>query len=186
MVRCSNCFMTMLNFFTLVASLILILIAISVNMNSNATVCQKTLQKPLLILGLFLLVLSLMGIIGASCHVSFLLWIYLFLLFLLLVGMIIYQLFCIVIALKHLDSNPEPKGEWEDQFQEYSHWFKKQLPDDRDWEKIKSCLIDAKYCKYQLPKDRTAEFYKDKLSSTLVRFSSFLLIYHYCLIRHEI
>ncbi|XP_009614646.2 tetraspanin-8-like [Nicotiana tomentosiformis] len=79
--------------------------------------------------------------------------------------MIIYQLFCIVIALKHLDSNPEPKGEWEDQFQEYSHWFKKQLPDDRDWEKIKSCLIDVKYCNY-LSKDRTAEFYKEKLSST--------------------
>ncbi|OIT35357.1 PREDICTED: tetraspanin-8-like [Nicotiana attenuata] len=168
MVRCSNCFITTLNFFTLVASLILILVSVSFNMNINGTVCQKTLQKPLLILGLFLLILSLMGIIGACCHVSFLLYIYLALLFVVLTGMIIYQLFCIVNAVTHLDSNnQEPKGEWEDKFQEYSHWFiKKRLPNDRDWEKIKSCLIDAKYCKYQIPKDRIADFYKNKLSST--------------------
>ncbi|PHT32082.1 hypothetical protein CQW23_28419 [Capsicum baccatum] len=163
MVRCSNCFLTLLNFITLVASLILILMAMSFINNSNATTCQIELQKPLMISGVILLVISLMGIVGAACHVSFLLWIYLFLLFLVITGMIIYSIFNIVVMLTHLNNHTPEKGGWEDQFQEYSQWLKNRVPDERQWDKIKSCMIDAKFCKY-IPKDRTEDFYKNKLT----------------------
>ncbi|KAK4354335.1 hypothetical protein RND71_026529 [Anisodus tanguticus] len=162
MVRCSNCFVTLLNFVTLVASIILIMLAMSFNMHLNASLCQKEIQKPLMILGVTLLVLSLMGIVGAACHVSFLLWIYLFLLFLVILGMMIYSVFSIVVALNHLDDKPADKDDWEDKFQEYSQWMKNHLPDERHWDKIKSCMIDVKFCKL-LPEDRTEEFYKTKL-----------------------
>ncbi|MCE3050681.1 hypothetical protein HAX54_047879 [Datura stramonium] len=76
--------------------------------------------------------------------------------------MIIYSTFNIIFTLTHLDNKTAEKGEWEDKFQEYSQWLKDRVPDERDWDKIKSCMIDAKFCKY-LPKDRTEEYYKNKL-----------------------
>lgn len=176
MVRCSNCFLTLLNFITLVASLILILMAMSFINNSNATTCQKELQKPLMISGVILLVISLMGIVGAACHVSFLLWIYLFLLFLVITGMIIYSVFNIVVMLTHLNNHTPEKGGWEDQFQEYSQWLKNRVPDERQWDKIKSCMIDAKFCKY-IPNDRTEDFYKNKLTKMQVLSLSFAHIF---------
>ncbi|XP_060171200.1 tetraspanin-8-like [Lycium barbarum] len=163
MVRCSNCFLTLLNFVTLVASIILIMMAMSFNMHSNESLCQKELQKPLMILGVTLLVLSLMGIVGAACHVSFLLWIYLFLLFLVIIGMMIYSIFSIVYTLNHLDDKKPEKGDWEDKLQEYSQWMKNRMPGERHWDKIKSCMVDAKFCNY-LPRDRSEEFYKTKMN----------------------
>ncbi|KAK4359387.1 hypothetical protein RND71_021616 [Anisodus tanguticus] len=76
--------------------------------------------------------------------------------------MMIYSVFSIVVAFNHLDDKPPEKGDWEDTFQEYSQWMKNHLPDERHWDKIKSCMIDVKFCQL-LPKDRTEEFYKTKL-----------------------
>ncbi|CAN4115680.1 unnamed protein product [Withania somnifera] len=131
----------------------------------NATTCQKVLQKPMMILGVTLLVLSLMGIVGAACHVSVLLWIYLFFLFLVITGMIIYSVLNIIFTLTHLENQSPERVYLEDQFQENSQWLKNRMPDERHWDKIKSCMIDAKFCKY-IPKDRTEDFYRNKLSKS--------------------
>ncbi|TMX04712.1 hypothetical protein EJD97_005591 [Solanum chilense] len=167
MFRCSNCFITLLNFITLVAAAMLILMSMSFGNNTNQTTCQKVVQQPMMILGVVLLIISLMGIVGAACHVSFLLWIYLFMLFCIITGMIIYSLFNLFFTLSHLENkghekSDHQKSDWEDKFQEYSQWMKNAVPDEKQWDKIRSCMIDAKMCKY-IPADRTEDYYKTKL-----------------------
>lgn len=79
-----------------------------------------------------------------------------------IVGMIIYSAFNIFFTLSHIDEKNHQKGEWEETFEQYSNWMKKNVPDERHWDKIKSCMIDAKFCKY-VPSDRTEDYYKNKL-----------------------
>lgn len=169
MFRCSNCFITLLNFITLIAAALLILLSLSLGNKANTSTCQQVIQKPMMIVGIVLLVISLMGIVGAACHVSFLLWIYLFLLFMVIIGMIIYSTFNIFFTLSHIDEKNHQKGEWEETFEQYSNWMKKNVPDEHHWDKIKSCMIDAKICKY-IPSDRTEEYYRNKLPKIQVCF----------------
>nr|XP_016461885.1 PREDICTED: tetraspanin-8-like [Nicotiana tabacum] len=109
MVRVSNLIITFLNCVTLAVSLVAIGFSIWLRFEGSATLCQKVFQKPLLILGISLLIVSVLGLIGSCCR---------------------------------------------------SMWFNAE-----NWEEIKSCLVDTKYCQ-RLPTEKGADFYKYSLSAT--------------------
>nr|XP_018626051.1 tetraspanin-8-like [Nicotiana tomentosiformis] len=114
--------------------------------NGSVTLCQKVFQKPLLILGISLLVVSVLGLVGSCCRVTFFLWIYLFLLFLLIVGLLCFSVFAILVTNKNVSRALSGRGYMEAKFGDYSHWLQKYVVNAENWEEIKSCLVDTKFC----------------------------------------
>nr|GMC60230.1 tetraspanin-8-like [Ipomoea batatas] len=70
MVRVSNAIIAFLNFLTLIVAVVGIGAAVWIQFNPSATLCQKVLQKPFVILGLSLLVVSLLGLIGSCFRIK--------------------------------------------------------------------------------------------------------------------
>ncbi|XP_049397320.1 tetraspanin-8-like [Solanum stenotomum] len=159
MVRVSNFIIAYLNCVTLLVSLVAIGFSIWLNFNHSATLCQKVLQKPLLILGVCLLVVSILGLVGSLCRVSFVLWIYLFLLFLLIVGLLCFTLFAILVTNKNVSKALSGRGYKEIKSGDYTNWLQKYVVNEENWEEIKSCLVDAKFCQ-SIPTGKGADFYK--------------------------
>ncbi|XP_016458063.1 tetraspanin-8 [Nicotiana tabacum] len=165
MVRVSNLIITFLNCVTLAVSLVAIGFSIWLHFNGSATLCQKVFQKPLLILGISLLVVSVLGLVGSCYRVTFFLWIYLFLLFLLIVGLLCFSVFAILVTNKNVSRALSGRGYMEVKFGDYSHWLQKYVFNAENWEEIKSCLVDTKFCQ-RLPTGKGADFYKYSLSAT--------------------
>lgn len=65
-----------------------------------STDCEKFLQKPVIALGVFLLLVSLAGIVGACCRQSCLLWLYLLVMFILIVLLFCFTIFAFVVTNK--------------------------------------------------------------------------------------
>uniref|UniRef100_A0A5B7C0D3 Putative tetraspanin-11 n=1 Tax=Davidia involucrata TaxID=16924 RepID=A0A5B7C0D3_DAVIN len=165
MVRVSNALIAFLNIITLLLSLLAIGASLWHSTHpGGASVCQKVIQQPLLIAGLFLLVTSLFGLIGSSCRVSSLLWIYLAFMFVLMVGLFCFAVFSIVVMRRGLGKVvPAEKG-----FRE-SHWLQNYVANEQHWEKIRSCLLDAHVCKSLGERghhEKAEDFFKNNLSTT--------------------
>ncbi|XP_019240810.1 PREDICTED: tetraspanin-8-like [Nicotiana attenuata] len=130
--------------------------------------CRKLLQTPLLILGASLLVLSLLGFVGFGWRVTFFMWLYLFLLFLFMLGLLCFSAFTIMVTNKNVSRALSGKN-YKDLFElgDYSHWLQKYVVNSENWEEIKSCLIDTEYCQ-RLPTGNGVDFYKYSLSAMQV------------------
>nr|GME14883.1 tetraspanin-8-like [Ipomoea batatas] len=140
MVRVSNAIIAFLNFLTLIVAVVGIGAAVWIQFNPSATLCQKVLQKPFVILGLSLLVVSLLGLIGSCFRVSFFLWIYLTVMFLIILGVICFLFFTIIITNKRVGTALSGKGYKDARLGDYSHWLQKYVVNAQNWDQIKSCL----------------------------------------------
>ncbi|KAJ9141207.1 hypothetical protein P3X46_031773 [Hevea brasiliensis] len=98
MFRLSNNLIGILNFLTFLLS-IPILMRIWLR-NHGTSECEKFFDTPVIIIGVFLMVVSLAGLIGACCRVSWLLWLYLFVMFLLIVLLFCFTIFAFVVTNK--------------------------------------------------------------------------------------
>lgn len=130
--------------------------------------CEKFLDTPVIILGVFLLLVSLAGIIGAFCKVSWLLWIYLLVMFLLIVVLFAFTIFAFVVTNKGAGKVISDRGYKEYRLGDYSNWLQKRVNSTKNWNKIKSCLVDAKVCSTFSQKhlnDTVTEFYKENLNA---------------------
>ncbi|KAF3674162.1 hypothetical protein FXO37_06533 [Capsicum annuum] len=165
MVRASNFIITFLNCVTLLASLVCLGFSIWFGFNNSATLCEKVLQKPLLLLGLCLLAVSVLGLVGSSCRVTFIMWIYLFVLFLLIVGLLCFTLFTILVTNKNVSKALSGKGYKEMKTGDYTKWLQKYVVNEENWKEIKSCLVDTKFCQ-RIPTGKGEKFYKYNLSAT--------------------
>ncbi|CAN4086197.1 unnamed protein product [Withania somnifera] len=165
MVRVSNFIITFLNCVTLLISLLAIGFSFWFSFNSSPTLCQKVLQKPLIVLGVCLLVVSVLGLVGSLCRVTFVMWIYLFLLFLLIAGLLCFTLFTILVTNKNVSKALSGRGYKEIKTGDYTNWLQKYVVNEENWEDIKSCLIDTKFCQ-RLPTGKGVDFYKYSFSAT--------------------
>nr|DAD40242.1 TPA_asm: hypothetical protein HUJ06_014565 [Nelumbo nucifera] len=68
--------------------------------NRASTDSEKFLEKSIISLGVFLMFVSLAGLIGACYKVSWLLWIYLYVMFLLIVLLFCFTIFTFVVTNK--------------------------------------------------------------------------------------
>ncbi|XP_044472072.1 tetraspanin-8-like [Mangifera indica] len=167
MFRLSNNLIGILNFITLVISIPIIGAGIWLS-KSGATVCEKFLEKPVIILGVFLMLVSLAGLIGACCRVSLLLWLYLFVVFLLIVLLFCFTIFAFVVTNKGAGQVLSNRGYKEYRLGDYSNWLQKRVNSTGNWNKIKSCLADSKVCSSisnKLINDTVEKFYSENLSS---------------------
>lgn len=172
MARISNVIVTILN----IISAILALVAIGSSaklMAQPSTECQKSLQSPLLITGVVLLVISLIGLIGSCGRSNFFLYTYLTLLFLAIIALIAFTVFAFLVTNESAGKALSGRGFKEYRLGDYSHWMQDHLVSGDKWNEIRSCLAESNVCS-RLGGDvhqTEADFYKQKLSPLQVHFS---------------
>ncbi|XP_030521866.1 tetraspanin-8-like [Rhodamnia argentea] len=166
MARISNTIVTILN----VLSAVLALVAVGTSarlMVHSSTECQKSLQGPLLISGVVLLVISLIGLIGSCGRNNFFLYTYLTLLFLSILALIAFTVFAFLVTNESAGKAVSGQGFKEYRLGDYSHWMQDHLVNGEKWNEIRSCLVDSNLCG-RLGEDvhqTEADFYKQKLSA---------------------
>ena len=79
----SNNLVGILNFLTFLLSIPIVIAGVWLRKH-GASECERFLDKPVIIIGVFLMLVSLAGLVGACCRVSWLLWVYLLVMFLLI------------------------------------------------------------------------------------------------------
>lgn len=130
----------------------------------HGTECEKFLTGPVVILGLFVMLVSLAGFIGACFRVSCLLWIYLFVTFLLIILLFFFTIFAFVVTNKGAGKVASDKGYRQYRLGDYSHWLQKRVQNGHNWRRIESCIRDAKVCKDSGVNRFAANFYENNLS----------------------
>ncbi|CAK7338098.1 unnamed protein product [Dovyalis caffra] len=167
MFRLSNNLVGILNFITFLLSIPILWAGIWLR-NKGVSECEKFFDTPVIILGVFLLAVSLAGLIGACCRVSWLLWVYLLVMFLLIVVLFCFTIFAFVVTNKGAGEVLSGKGYKEYKLGDYSNWLQKRVTSEKNWRKIKSCLIDAKVCndfQQRYMNDTVQELYTRHLSA---------------------
>ncbi|CAK9140292.1 unnamed protein product [Ilex paraguariensis] len=167
MVRLSNNLVGILNILTFLLSIPILAGGIWLSRQAN-TECERFLEKPVIALGVFLMVVSLAGIIGACCRVSWLLWFYLLVMFLLIVLLFCFTIFAFVVTNKGAGEVVSERGYKEYRLGDYSNWLQKRVNSQKNWNRIKSCLQDSKVCRSLIDdgSNTPAEtFYKEHLSA---------------------
>lgn len=145
MVRFSNNLIGILNILTLLLSLPIIGGGIWLS-NRASTDCEKFLEKPVIAIGVFLLLVSIAGLVGACCKNSLLLWIYLAVMFILILLLFCFTVFAFVVTNKGAGQVVGNKGYKEYKLGDYSHWLQNRVNKASNWKKIRSCIHDAKIC----------------------------------------
>ncbi|EXB94899.1 hypothetical protein L484_023007 [Morus notabilis] len=167
MVRLSNNLVGILNFITFLLSIPILGAGIWLSKQGDS-VCEKFLEKPIIIIGVFLLLVSLAGLIGACCGVSWLLWLYLVVMFFLIVILFSFTIFTFVVTNKGAGKALSGKGYKEYKLGDYSNWLQKRVNNNKNWNKIKSCLIDGKVCSefhQEYIRDTVNELYSEHLTA---------------------
>ncbi|PSS04318.1 Tetraspanin-8 like [Actinidia chinensis var. chinensis] len=167
MVRLSNNLIGILNFVTFLLSIPILWAGIWLSRQAN-TECERFLEKPVIALGVFLMVVSILGLVGACCRVSLLLWIYLLVMFLLILVLFCFTIFVFVVTNKGAGEVVSGKGYKEYRLGDYSNWLQKRVNSTKNWNKIRSCLIDSKVCKSLIDDGSNTPvetFYKERLSA---------------------
>ncbi|XP_077222309.1 tetraspanin-8-like [Tasmannia lanceolata] len=164
MFRVSNNLIGILNFITFLLSIPILGGGIWLS-TRGSTDCEKFLDKPIIALGVFLMIVSLAGLIGACCRVSWLLWVYLLVMFLLIVLLFCFTIFAFVVTNKGAGEVVSDRGYKEYRLGDYSNWLQKRVNNNKNWRRIESCLRDGKVCQSledsNLPQ---ADFYNKNLS----------------------
>lgn len=170
MFRVSNNLVGILNLVTFLLSIPILGGGIWLS-NRASTDCEKFLDRPIIALGVFLMLVSLAGLIGACCRVSWLLWVYLLVMFILIVLVFCFTIFAFVVTNKGAGEVVSERGYKEYKLGDYSNWLQKRVSSNKNWRKIKSCLQDSKVCKSledkQLPQ---SDFFNSHLSPIQVYF----------------
>ncbi|RWW60518.1 hypothetical protein BHE74_00032478 [Ensete ventricosum] len=177
MFRLSNNLIGALNFITFLLSVPILGGGIWLATRGGGTDCEKFLQTPMIVLGAFLMAVSLAGLVGACCRNSLLLWIYLFVMFILILLLFCFTIFAFVVTNKGAGQVSSSRGYKEYRLGDYSHWLQKRVENTKNWAKIRSCLSDAKVCR-RLQEDSQSfeQFVKDNLSPIQVPSKSHLFV----------
>ncbi|KAJ7956548.1 Tetraspanin family protein [Quillaja saponaria] len=148
MVRISNTVVGILNILSLLVGLTAIGYSVYIQFNGgNATDCQRVIKLPLLIGGGLLFLVSLLGIFGSFCGNNAALYVYLFLMFVLIIGLIAFTVFVLLVTNKEAGRSVSGKGYKEHKTMDFSNWLQKYVLNDKKWNEIKSCLADAHLCR---------------------------------------
>lgn len=172
MVRLSNNLLGILNVVVFVLSIPIFIAGVWLA-NQASSECEKFLDKPMIVLGVFLMAVSLAGIIGACCRVSCLLWLYLCVMFILILLIFCFTVFAFVVTNKGAGEAVSGRGYKEYKLGDYSHWLQKRVESGKNWDRIRSCVQESKVCQKLANKgDSVQQFFRQNLSPLQVSSSS--------------
>lgn len=172
MVRFSNNLVGILNFIVFLLSIPIIAGGIWLSRQGTSD-CEKFLDTPVIVIGVFLLLVSLAGFIGACCRVTWLLWIYLFVMFILIVLLFVFTIFAFAVTNRGAGQVLSNRGYKEYRLGDYSNWLQNRVNNNKNWNKIRSCLVDGKVCtefNVKFARDTVDQLYQEHLSSIQVNF----------------
>lgn len=135
-----------LNFFILLVAIAILGTGIWLKTRSGASDCMKVLDWPIITIGVILLIVALVGFVGACAGVPALLWIYLFAVFILMVLLLAFTVFAFVVTNAKAGQVVSGRGYKEYQLGDYSHWLQDRVNNTKNWAKISSCIRDSEVC----------------------------------------
>ncbi|XP_064934829.1 tetraspanin-10-like isoform X1 [Musa acuminata AAA Group] len=162
-----------INFFSMILAIAVICFGIWMSIHHDE--CRKSLTLPVMGLGALILLVSLIGFLGAWKNVAVLLWVYLVMLCLILIAIMV---FTVLANILYQQNNTLGKIIWfiitnngsghavaglrykEYHLQDYSSWFFKQLNNTKNWRHLKSCLVKSEDCNSLPKKYKTLKEYK--------------------------
>lgn len=144
--RASNQLIGLLNFLTFLLSIPILGGGIWLTSRANSTDCMKFLQWPLIVIGVVIMVISLAGFAGACYRNTFLMRLYLWVMFFIIAALIGFVIFAYAVTDKG-SGRTVPNRAYKDYYlQDYSGWLEERVSDDSYWRKISSCIRDSKVC----------------------------------------
>ncbi|KAH7677810.1 Tetraspanin/Peripherin protein [Dioscorea alata] len=147
MIRGSNSVIGAVNFVTFLISIPILGGGIWLSSRANSTECLQFLQWPLIVIGITIMVISLMGFAGACYGLTWLMWLYLFVMFFVVVALIGFIVFAYAVTDRGHGEVIMNRAFLEYQLSDYSGWLKERVSDPVYWSKISSCLRDARACR---------------------------------------
>jgi energy-coupling factor transporter transmembrane protein EcfT len=141
----SNYIVGILNFVTFLLSIPIIAAGVWLA-NQHNVECYKYLEGPVIGVGVFILLISLLGFVGACYRMRFLLWIYLVAMLLLILLLFCFTIFAFVVTNKAAGDVVSNKGFKEYKLGDYTTWLQRQIQNPSNWAKVESCLSQAKVC----------------------------------------
>ncbi|PWA94755.1 Tetraspanin/Peripherin [Artemisia annua] len=144
MSRFSNTVIGLLNLITLLASIPIIWGALWKARSS--TTCENFLQTPLLVIGFIILIVSLVGFIGACFHLAWALWLYLVAMIFLIAALMAITIFGFIVTGAGGGTNVSGRVYNEYHLGDYSPWLRKRVEDPKYWMPIRSCILGSKTC----------------------------------------
>ncbi|XVE56722.1 hypothetical protein DITRI_Ditri04bG0033800 [Diplodiscus trichospermus] len=147
MVRVSNCIVGFVNSLVLLLGLVSLSFGVYFVVHGSSH-CEKVLKNPLLILGGFSVVVALLGLIGSLFKNTLFMFIYLTVMFFLILGLIGFTVFVFLVTNHGAGKVFSDRDLMikERKTADFSNWLRNHFVNDKNWNQIKSCLIDAKVC----------------------------------------
>ncbi|KAG9142140.1 hypothetical protein Leryth_007589 [Lithospermum erythrorhizon] len=140
----SNTVLGFLNLVSLLASIPVI--GAGLWMGRSNTTCESFLRTPLLVVGFVILIISLVGFLGACFQVSRLLWVYLLVMLLIVVALMSITLFGYVITSQGSGVDLVGRIYKEYHIDKYSPWLRRRVEDRHYWMRIRSCILGSNTC----------------------------------------
>lgn len=129
-------------------------------MSTHHDLCHRSLTFPVIGLGALVLLISLVGFIGALKNIAVLLWVYLVMLFLVLVAILVFTVLAFIIT-NSGSGHAVPGIKFKEyHLQDYNVLFLKQLNNTKNWGRLKSCLVKSKECNNLPIKYKTLKAFK--------------------------
>lgn len=147
MFQISNSLLGFPNIFSMLVSLLVIGFSLYIGVINGTSECEKVFFTPSLVLGIFLLVISVLGLVGSCQRITFLLWLYLALMFSLILGLFAFTVFTFIVTNNGAGKALSRRGYSEYRLGDYLNWVRKRVTNDRNWQKVKSCLVQMKVCR---------------------------------------
>ncbi|CAH2077464.1 unnamed protein product [Thlaspi arvense] len=146
MARCSNNLVGILNLLVLLLSIPILGSGIWLSVKGS-TQCERFFDKPMIALGVFLMIVAIAGVVGSWCRVTWLLWFYLFVMFVLILLILCFTIFAFAVTSKGSGVSIPGKAYKEYRLEDYSAWLQKRVSNAKHWKNIRSCLYESKICK---------------------------------------
>ncbi|KAH7542579.1 tetraspanin-3 [Ziziphus jujuba] len=144
--RASNHLIGVVNFLTFLLSIPILGGGIWLSSRANNTECLKFLQWPLIAIGVAIMIVSLAGFAGACYRNTFLMELYLFVMFFIIAALIGFIIFAYAVTDKGSGRPVQNRAYLDYNLEDYSGWLKDRVTDNSYWPKISSCIRDSKVC----------------------------------------
>ncbi|XVF22791.1 hypothetical protein REPUB_Repub12eG0201400 [Reevesia pubescens] len=135
---------------------------------SGVSECGLTADTILISVGVLIMIMSLAGFIGSCYQVRWLLWAYLIVILILILGGLVSTGVTFASTDKGYGETLPGKGYKEYKLGNYNKWLQRIVNETQNWNKIKTCMVDTKVCNSFNKKylnDTVEKFHKERLNA---------------------